>query len=77
MLNDKTVRRFVSSGGMTVYKLPVEAFPDHVTNCYLIMDDPVTLVDSASGQETANRELLGCFDTLREEFGEYVEPPTF
>jgi glyoxylase-like metal-dependent hydrolase (beta-lactamase superfamily II) len=72
MKNDKTVAKYVSSGGTTAYKLPVEAFPDHVTNCYLVMTDPITLIDTASGWDTANQELLGCFDTIREEFGETV-----
>lgn len=72
MKNDKTVRKYVSSGGTTAYKLPVEAFANHVTNCYLVMTDPITLIDTASGWDTGNRELLQCFDTVREEFGETV-----
>jgi glyoxylase-like metal-dependent hydrolase (beta-lactamase superfamily II) len=70
MKNDKTVRKFVSSGGVTAYKLPVEAFDNHVTNCYLVMDDPITLLDTASGRDSANQELLDCFGRIREEFGE-------
>lgn len=70
MINDKNLKCFTSSGGMKVYKLPVEAFPGHVTNCYLVMDDPLTLVDAASGWEPAHKELRECFDRLKEEFGE-------
>ncbi len=69
MKNDKTLRKYKSSGGVDVYKLPVEAFPNHVTNCYLVMDDPITLLDTASGWDTANAELAACFDGLREKFG--------
>lgn len=72
MKNDKTLKKFVSSGGVTVYKLPVEAFPNHVTNCYLVMDDPVTLLDTGSGWDTANQELVECFAGLKDAFGESV-----
>jgi len=70
MHNDKTIRKYVSSGGTTVYKLPVEAFPNHVTNCYLVMTDPITLLDTASGWDMANRELVACFERLSEQFNE-------
>ena len=70
MHNDKTLRKYVSSGGTTVYKLPVEAFPNHVTNCYLVMSDPITLLDTASGWESANQEIVKCFEGISDEFGE-------
>ena len=72
MINDKSIQKHVSSGGVTVYKLPVEAFPNHVTNCYLVMDDPVTLLDTGSGWEQSNADLQGDFDRLAEEFDESV-----
>ena len=72
MDNDKTLRKYLSSGGTTVYKLPVEAFPNHVTNCYLVMTDPITLLDTASGWDTGNKEMVKCFEGLGEEFGEKV-----
>ena len=58
MHNDKTLRKYVSSGGTSVYKLPVEAFPHHVTNCYLVMSDPVTLLDTASAWDPAHNAIL-------------------
>lgn len=73
MHNDRTIRKYTSSGGAVVYKLPVEAFPNHVTNCYLVLTDPVTLIDAASGQEASNASLLDCFARLRDEFGERVD----
>ncbi|MDZ4857487.1 MAG: MBL fold metallo-hydrolase [Candidatus Hydrogenedentes bacterium] len=72
MHNDPVVRKYTSAGRTTVYKLPVEAFPNHITNCYLVMTDPVTLIDAASGQESSNASLLDCFARLRAEFGETV-----
>lgn len=72
MRNDKTVRKYESSGGTTVYKLPVEAFPDHVNNCYLVMSDPIILIDTGSGWDSANNDLVKSFETISEEFGESV-----
>jgi glyoxylase-like metal-dependent hydrolase (beta-lactamase superfamily II) len=72
MHNDRVIRRFASAGGRVVYKLPVEAFPNHVTNCYLVMDGSLTLIDAASGWEDSNASLLDCFRRLREDFGEKV-----
>jgi glyoxylase-like metal-dependent hydrolase (beta-lactamase superfamily II) len=73
MQNDPTIRRFESAGGTTVYKLPVEAFPNHFTNCYLVMCDPVTLLDAASGRDASNASMLECFSRLRNEFDEKVQ----
>ncbi|MCC6487126.1 MAG: MBL fold metallo-hydrolase [Candidatus Hydrogenedentes bacterium] len=73
MRNDRSLNRYVSAGGTVVYKLPVEAFPNHFTNCYLVMTDPVTLLDAASGQEGSNVSMLDGFRRLREEFGESVQ----
>jgi glyoxylase-like metal-dependent hydrolase (beta-lactamase superfamily II) len=73
MQNDPEVRKYTSAGGVDVYKLPVEAFPTHFTNCYLVMTDPVTLIDAASGQESSNASLLDCFARVRNQFNEKVE----
>ncbi len=72
MHNDPVVRKYISAGRTTAYKLPVEAFPNHITNCYLVMTDPITLIDAASGQDSSNASLLDCFERLRTEFDEKV-----
>lgn len=72
MQNDHTIKRFVSSGGVPVYKLPVEAFPKHVTNCWLVMTDPITLLDCGSGFDESNASLQSCFENLQAEFREKV-----
>lgn len=66
--NDTTIRRYESSSGIVVYKLPVEAFPNHYTNCYLVMDDAITLIDCGSGMADSNDNLSACFDTLKSDF---------
>ncbi len=72
MRNVDRVDRFVTSGGRVLYRLPVVAFPGHVTNCYLLMGDPLTLVDVGSGAEQSNRSLLGAFEDVRRRFHENV-----
>ncbi len=73
MHNDRTIKRFVSSAGRVVYRLPVEAFPGHITNCYLVFDDMLTLIDAASGTNESNQSLLDGFRGVRETFGENVQ----
>jgi glyoxylase-like metal-dependent hydrolase (beta-lactamase superfamily II) len=68
--NDQTVRRYETSGGTTIYKVPVMAFPNHVTNCYLVMDDAVTLLDCGSGWAESNESMAKSLEAIREQFGE-------
>lgn len=72
MRNDDQVRKFVSSGGVTVYKLPVPAFPQHFTNCYLLMLEPIVLVDTASGLGGSNQGLEDRLAEIKDRFGETV-----
>jgi glyoxylase-like metal-dependent hydrolase (beta-lactamase superfamily II) len=72
MKNNQEIKCFASAGGVTIYRLPVTSFPGHVTNCYLVLDDPPTLIDAGSGWVNANNDLLGCFAELRDRFGEAV-----
>ena len=74
MINDKTVKKYTTSNGIDVFKIPVEAFPNHVTNCYLVMDEKITLIDTGSGWDSANRDLVDGFDTVNSEFGNMTRP---
>lgn len=67
------VKRYESSGGARVYLLPVQAFPGHITNCYLVLDDDITLIDTGSGAKESNASLVDCFAGLRERFGENLQ----
>lgn len=69
----RSLKRYETSGGARIYLLPVQAFPGHVTNCYLVLDDDITLIDTGSGSRDSNSSLAGCFDELRESFGEAVK----
>lgn len=72
MINDKTMKLYTTSSGIKVYKLPIEAFPNHVTNCYLVLDEKITLIDTGSGWDSANKELVEAFDALKTDFDESV-----
>jgi glyoxylase-like metal-dependent hydrolase (beta-lactamase superfamily II) len=60
-------------GGIRVYRVPVESFPKHVTNVYLILDGgQATLVDVGFNSEKAKADLMAGFATIREAFREDV-----
>lgn len=65
------VARFVTHGGVRVYRLSVETFPGHFNNVYLILDGPhSTLFDVGSGLPDSNDGLTAAMHELREQFGE-------
>lgn len=72
MDGQESVGRYVTASGIEVIKLPVWAFPNHVTNCYLVLEDALTLIDCSSAIGDANNSLERCFDKARSEFGIYV-----
>ena len=72
MINIETIGRYETAGGVKIYRLPVLAFPGHITNCYLVLDDAVTLIDTGSGNPDSNESLAKAFEDLRDDFGEKV-----
>jgi glyoxylase-like metal-dependent hydrolase (beta-lactamase superfamily II) len=61
---------FSTAGGRTIYSFPVTAFTGLIANIYLIDNgDELILVDTGSGMEQSNLELLAGFEALREQFG--------
>jgi glyoxylase-like metal-dependent hydrolase (beta-lactamase superfamily II) len=67
------VQKFVSRGGIRVYGMPVETFPGHVNNIYLIVDgDTLTLVDVGSGTDESVEGLQQRIDEVYLRFGERV-----
>lgn len=69
MTGAENISRYTTSGGVEVYKFPVTAFENHVTNCYLVLADALTLIDCSSAIDDANGSLERCFDRARSEFG--------
>ncbi len=67
------VERFVSSGGLRVYRLPLEAFPGLIAYVHLVLGDGLaTLVDVGSGYGRSNDDLLAGFAGVRDDFGEKI-----
>jgi len=68
--------RFETGSGARVYRIPVETFPGHINNVYLVLDarhgEISTLVDVGSGLPQSVEDLHGGFDALRTHFGERV-----
>src|SRR2546429_619046 len=52
------VRRFTAASGTAIYMIPIETFPDHVNNLYLLADGArATLFDVGSQVATTQEEL--------------------
>lgn len=68
------VRLFRASGGVHLYLMPVETFPNHVNNLYLIADGELrTLVDAGSGTPTSRDGIDDTFAVVRAAFDERAE----
>lgn len=73
MTGPAPVARFVTRGGIRIYRMPIETFPGHVNNVYLILDGPhTTLFDVGSGLPDSNDALAAAFHEVRERHGEPV-----
>ncbi|MBM4445527.1 MAG: MBL fold metallo-hydrolase [Chloroflexi bacterium] len=59
-------------GGVRAYRIPVESFPGHVTNVYLVIDSEATLIDVGFNSDTGRSDLEKGFATIAGEFGEPV-----
>jgi glyoxylase-like metal-dependent hydrolase (beta-lactamase superfamily II) len=67
------VRRFHAGKETRIYLLPVETFPRHVNNVYLIVEQgSAVLLDCGSGTDTSKRDLALAFAIVRSVFKENV-----
>jgi glyoxylase-like metal-dependent hydrolase (beta-lactamase superfamily II) len=73
MTGEENVSKYQTTGGIEIYKLPVWAFENHVTNCYLVLEDAVTLIDCSTGSDDASASMERCFENARAEFGLKVD----
>jgi glyoxylase-like metal-dependent hydrolase (beta-lactamase superfamily II) len=64
------VARFETRQGIAVFRLPVETFPEHFNNVYLIDDrDQLTLVDAGSRLNSTRRDLAAGLDEVAARYG--------
>ncbi len=65
------VTRWTTAGGATIYNLPVETFPNHVNNVFLIKDgERLTLIDAGTMIATATDDFARGAAVLSRTFGE-------
>jgi len=57
---------------MHIYRIPVECYPGHNTNTYLILDDPITLIDTGLDGKKARADLNQGIEIVNSEFGQKV-----
>jgi glyoxylase-like metal-dependent hydrolase (beta-lactamase superfamily II) len=64
------VARFESRGGAVIFRMPVETFPGHYNNVYLLDDgDVLTLIDAGSAFATTRRDMAAGLDEVATRFG--------
>jgi glyoxylase-like metal-dependent hydrolase (beta-lactamase superfamily II) len=70
---DAIVTRYLTRGGVRIYRFRVETFSSHFNNIYLILDGPdATLFDVGSGLPDSNAGLEAAMHEMRERFGESI-----
>lgn len=68
------IARFDTDTGVRIYRIPMVLFPNGFTGySFLILNaGPPTLIDTGSGMEDSNRDLLNGLAEVRDSFGEKV-----
>ena len=61
-----------SSDKIAVYRIPIESFPFHVTNVYLVIGKRPFLVDTGLENENSRKDLAEGFRIIQSEFREAV-----
>lgn len=70
MTNSSSIEQYTSAGGIPIYRMPVEVFPDFVGYSYLIvLGERRVLVDVGSVLPQSHEDLQDNFAELRSEFG--------
>ncbi len=67
------VSRFLSNNGVRIYRIGCRVFETLSARVYLLLGaGPATLVDTGSGLEACNRDILAGLEAVRHEFGEPI-----
>jgi glyoxylase-like metal-dependent hydrolase (beta-lactamase superfamily II) len=75
MSDGPVIRRFDSSNGARIYRIPMTVFPNgFVGYAYVVLGGAVPLlIDTGSGFGTSNDDLLAGIAALKSEFGEALD----
>lgn len=69
-----SVQRFETNSGVILYRIPMNVFPGFIGFSYLMLGAGVpTLIDTGTGFEQSNKELLEGLRTVKSDFGEKIE----
>ncbi len=73
MAADAIVTRYLTRGGVRIYRLRVETFPGHFNNIYLVLDGARSMLfDVGSGLPDSDAGLEAAMHEMRERFGESI-----
>jgi glyoxylase-like metal-dependent hydrolase (beta-lactamase superfamily II) len=71
----KKVQRYAAAGGIQIFCIPVESFPKHFTNIYLILTgDKIGVIDLGSGSGDSNAAFIRGLDEVCQKFCVKVSP---
>ena len=71
------IQKFSTSNGRSIYTFSVQSFPSLRTNIYIINDgDSLILVDTGSGRDESNEELLAGVTTVSEQYDKTISLQT-
>ena len=71
----KPLQRFETNAGRIIYAFPVRSFPTLTNNIYVIDDgEQYVLIDTGSGMERPNADLLAGFTAIGEHLGRSFSP---
>jgi glyoxylase-like metal-dependent hydrolase (beta-lactamase superfamily II) len=70
------IQRFDTISGLRIYRIPMVVFPNgFVAYSYLLLGGVApTLIDTGSGFDQSNQDLMRGLDAVRDDFGESITP---
>jgi len=69
-----SVQRFETNSGVILYRIPMNVFQGFIGFAYLMLGAGVpTLIDTGSGNDISNKELLEGLRTVQSDFGEKID----
>ncbi len=70
-----SIKRFDSSSGVRVYRIPCDVFPGITGRVHLLLGaGPPTLVDAGSGLSPSSQQIVSGLESIADEFGEDFRP---
>ncbi len=75
MSSSPAVKKFVSSSGVRIYRIPCQVFEGLSARVYLLVGaGPPTLLDAGSSLAVSSEQILAGIEAVRDDFGEAVRP---